>query len=710
MIGRARASALVTLAAAAVIAAFQATVSSGCSADLVIGENLGGGSGSESGGGQGAAAPASTGASTTSGPGLSCPDVGLAPADALEHVTATVDGGNVRVTVAPRSDAADYRIYPLPAPADVAGDAVRNAIYRCSGSSEVPPAAREDVGDGFPGIRTRVDSDVEGFRRSESDATLGYAFEAGGEGRVPVYALGDPTWSPDGDAPHGDNVDCYEMRWPESRVKVYTTSAAERDQLLGAHYRDDGIAFYAVAEGTVPVHSRAPRPDTTAAHLYLAPGAELDARVAGGDQTSIAFWVLGEDGGGAAGAEPLRRVHYDQACARSHDELVLGEARYRRARDQGPQPIPALHWSGLATTTTFVIEALDTPCPFTGILSPLSRPAQSVDDVDYPAFLTVEDLRAGSPLGEVFINGQGPEGAAPRALARACVEVVPAEPEPADHRLAPDPAAAFGPEISTTFQSWDIESDATYVELLSVGTDAWAIGESLGELRFTWGDWAAGSGGLVRATPKVLADIAGDAFVHATMSVDILSTDRRYPQMLLATRPPPVGQTMEDGATIIVQTRGGVGSPVAAEIQLCDHRGWQGGDPCPGWDLYRIDEGGETFLAPQPEINAWMGVDRVVRFDVFASTERLYLLLDRVPYGCVDLPPGALAEGPLSATYGEVLFVSVSDADAPWYAFHRDRMPNVTSRHVSEMALTSGAEPPAWDHARLPCVSAAPSL
>lgn len=699
------------------LAAVAMTALDGCSSDLVIGENLGGGrgseTGSESGGGEGAAAPSSS-ASTASGPGALCTDVGLPVAAALENVTATVDGSNVRVSIAPRVDAADYRIYPLPAPGEVEGDAVRDAVYRCSGSSEVPTVAREDVEDGFPGIRTRVDSDVEGFRRTESDATLGFAFAAPGDGRVPVYALGDPAWSPDGDVPHADNVDCYQMRWPESRVKVYTTSETEREALLDAHYRDDGIAFYAVAPegpGAIPIVARAPRDDTTEARLYLAPGPELDQRTAAGDETSVAFWVLAEPPDGVLpGAEPLRRVHYDQACARSHDELVLGEARYAKARDQGPQPIPALHWSGLEAGTTFVVEALDALCPFTGVLASRSRAAHTADDVAYSAFLTVDDLRGAAPAGEVFINGQGPVDSTPRAIARACVEVAPAPPEPADHRFAADPASAFGAEQETTFQSWDIESDATYVELLSVGDDAWAVGESLGELRFTWGDWAAGSGGLLRATPKVLAEIGADTFVHATMSVDILSTDRRYPQMLLATRPPPIGQTMEDGATIVVQTRGGVGSPVAAEIQLCDHRGWQGGDPCPGWDLLRLDEGGETFLAPHPEINGQMGVDRVVRFDVFASTERVYLLLDRVPYGCVDLPPGVVAPGPLAVTFGDVLFVSASDVDVPWYAFHRERMPHVTSRHFSEMTLSSGSELPGWDHARLPCVSAPPSL
>jgi hypothetical protein len=690
-------------------------LSGACSTDLVIGKNLETGTsgaasagGDLGSGGNLGAGGATAGGSTGTGPGATCPEIGLPPAAALDHVVALVDGRNVRVDVPPLVDAADYRIYALPAAGDVAGDAVRNATYRCSGRSEVPTVGREDLGDDFPGIRTRVDSEVEGFRRTAEQSTLGWVHETAGEGRVPVYALGDPTWG--GDEPSGDNVDCYEMRWPESRVKRYTTSESERTALLDAHYRDDGIAFWSVPEatdGAIAVHARDPQPGSGAAQLYLVAGDELDARVASGDAPSVAFWVLGE---AAEGAQPLRRVHYDQACARSHDELVAGDARYRKALEQGPQPLPSLHWSGLEAATTLVVEALDAPCPFQGILAPRSRPAQTADDVDYPAFLTVDDLRAGDALGQVFVNGQGPTDSAPRAIARACVEVAPAAPAPADHHIEPDAAADFGPEVEITFQSWDIESDDTYVELLSVGSDAWAVGESLGELRFTWGDWAAGSGGLVRATPKVLGTIGPGTFVHATMSVDILSTDRRYPQMLLATRPWPIEQSMEDGVTIIVQTSGGVGSPLAASIQLCDQRGWQGGDPCPSWDLYRLEEGGETFLAPQPELNAVMGADRVVRFDVFASTDRVYLFADRLPYGCVDLPPGVVAPGPMSLTFGDVLFVSGSDADAPWYTFLQERMPNVTSHHFSEMSLSSGVDAPSWNEARHPCVSAPPSL
>src|SRR5438128_1976478 len=78
-------------------------------------------------------------------------------------------------------------------------------------------------------------------------ATLGYVATAPGADRIPVYALGDP-------APDSDNADCYYMRWPESRVKHYTTSDSERTMLLSQRWRDDGIAFYVAKAGAIKVY------------------------------------------------------------------------------------------------------------------------------------------------------------------------------------------------------------------------------------------------------------------------------------------------------------------------------------------------------------------------------------------------------------------------------------------------------------------------
>jgi hypothetical protein len=668
----------------------------GCSRDIIVGSNAGGGASSSSSGGAGG-----QGAGVT---GHGCPDVGLPVAGLLAGVVGHVDGKNVRVDIEPRNGAADYRVFVLPKAADVSGPSVRDATYRCAGDYEVPSPAREDATTPpDPAFRTRVDSVVQGFARTTADATLGYVFTAPGSKRVPVYALGDPTRGTKGGGTNADNVDCYFMRWPESRVKKYTTSDAERAALLAAHFRDDGIAFYAPESGAAGTRALSEIPPTVDfdGPLYVSAGAELDARKAGGATLTPAFSVLAMS---EAGATPLKRVHYDAVCGRGHDELVAGEPRYQKALAQGSQPIAALHWSDLAGATTLVVEALDRSCPYQGLLSPVARPARSESGVDYPAFLTLAEMRVASPAGEVFVNGQGPSGT-PRALARACLDVAPAEPPPATWRF--DGAdEVFGPETMTTFQSWDVESPTFYAELVSVGTKEWALGTVLGELRVDWADWGAGSTGLLRMTAKPSAKIAADSFLHVTMEVDAVSTGRRYPQLLISDRTIPVQTQLGDGTTIVFQTRGGDTSPIVGELELCDHQAWDPGAHCPAWPLYVLSGGGGDFLSPEPEINGLTGVDRTIFFDVFASTAKVYLFMNGLPYACVELPANVFPAGPVTVTFGDVLFVSGNDLAVGWYPFHAAHLPNVTTRHFSNLSFDDGAAAPIWDDARIPCVPA----
>ena len=95
-----------------------------------------------------------------------------------------------------------------------------------------------------------------------------------------------------------------------------------------------------------------------------------------------------------------------------------------------------------------------------------------------------------------------------------------------------------------------------------------------------------------------------------------------------------------------------------------------------------------------------------MRFDVYGSTSRMYVLIDEVPYACVDLPPGGLAAGPATVEYSDILFVSSQDFSVPWYAFDEAHRQDVTSRHFSNLGFSSLVLAPPWDETRLPCVPA----
>jgi len=189
------------------------------------------------------------------------------------------------------------------------------------------------------------------------------------------------------------------------------------------------------------------------------------------------------------------------------------------------------------------------------------------------------------------------------------------------------------------------------------------------------------------------------------MEVDIVSTARRYPQLLISNAEVPVQENMHDSNTVVIQTRGGITSPVVVEIQYCEHKEWDVNMQCPGYNLDKLKADSGEFLSPHPEIVGMMGVDRTVRFDAYVSTSRVYLYTNRVPYACVDLPDGALDAGPATVTFGEALYHSGADLEK-WYPFHVAKMHILTTRHFSNLGFSSQVSAPSWDDTRIPCVAA----
>ncbi|MDB4994019.1 MAG: hypothetical protein JWM74_1451 [Myxococcaceae bacterium] len=624
--------------------------------------------------------------------GGACPDVGLPNAGALRNVRAQANGGSVRVDYDLFDGAKDYRVYALPAKGATAADGTNTtAVYRCAGNRQVPEAITEDgkLPQSYA-VHTRVASKVAGFARTLDGATLGHVYTTPGAGRVPVYALGDS----DKDA---DNS-CYFQRWTESRVKVYTTSEDERKALLAKRFRDDGIAFYAVAPGSPDsVVINAATGDS--AKLYVAAGTpEAGSRKGAAPAFSARIKPDGD-------TQPLMRVFYENDCGTSHDELVAGKGKFERAYHQGPtQPHDVLHWSGVEGPMTLVVEALDDLCPFQGVLSPTSRPAKDDDGVKYPAYVTPDEARAASPTHELFVGGQG-DGTKPKVLARSCVDVKPRELEKLDFAF-PAGGEVFTPPVEAGFQIWRFESPSFAVHQMNAGTDEWAVGSLFGELWTPHSDWAADTNGKVRFTAKPPAQLSADKFVKVTMQVDAVSTGRRYPQILVSDVGIPVQDNLKNGTTIIVQTiETGVTN---LEVQLCDHREWDVNDQCPRWDLYNLDAGGTKFLAPNVEVASVTGLDRTNFFEVYVSTARVYVMLDNQPYGCVNLPAGKLPAGPGTVTFGDVLYHSSADLE-PWQPFMMSKYQLATSRHFSNLAFGSNRPAPAWDETRFPCVSGPPN-
>jgi hypothetical protein len=61
--------------------------------------------------------------------------------------------------------------------------------------------------------------------------------------------------------------------------------------------------------------------------------------------------------------------------------------------------------------------------------------------------------------------------------------------------------------------------------------------------------------------------------------------------------------------------------------------------------------------------------------------------------------------GPVTVTFGDVLYHSGVDVPAPPYTFHQMYMSTETRRHLDAIGFKSGVAKPDWDETRLPCTS-----
>jgi hypothetical protein len=686
---------------------------------------IGGAADAASGGAGGDDTGSSSGGSVTVAPTCNGPGEASTPIDTalpslpeLGNLRACTSGDAVSVTFDPVDGAVDYRIYALPADDAIETGpdgtvVIENTLYRCAGHREglymLVDVQPNDEGwnDNSAGGMTIVNGDVQGFVRSDADATLGHVYTTEGEGRVPVHVLGV------GDAEADGGLGCGRAIFNSTRPKIYTTDAAERDALIAAHARDDGIAFYvpsAGTSGTQPVYEGTVGDAT----LRWNDGAEGSQRAG---QGAPIFDVLASP---AEGTVPLMRVHVIPYCSPTHDELVAGSARYAKVRSEGDHPLTALRWSGLTQETVLVVEALDQGCPYQGNLAPGHEEPfiETYGDVtmEFEAFLTVEDMRLASPTGEVFVNGQHDAASVPHATHRSLLRVAPSDPPALDFYATfpetDDLRAAFGEPAGTVYA---MHYPSELYDFSTYNASHIQFGTMLGEFWATYNDIAADTNGKVRLTPHQTATLGDEDYLHITSEFDILSTDRRYPQILISDQPPPVQDNLVNGTTLVVQPKGF--SPSFFQVQICDHRNWDVNDQCP-----LLPSRPSDFAAASAVPGELTGTDHALKVDVFVSTRRLYVLLDGKPYSCSDL--SAVAEdgvshappsGEVTVTWGDVLYHSAVDfatgggpIEGNSYAFHRSRMHLTARRHFDNIGFVSGSDAPLWDETLYPCVGSTP--
>lgn len=615
-------------------------------------------------------------------------EIPLSPLPELQAVTGIVRGGGVSLALEPVEGARDYRVYALPSPDAIVDGAnglhVQDAVYRCAGDRMAPDLPY--VQNGFTTVDTQLDGDVLGYARSEDESTLGWVFNVPADDRIAVYQLGSPE-------PDHDGI-CFAGHYAVTRVPYFTTDAAEREQLLAEGWRDDGIAFYTATSADRPVHLL-----DQGEWLYYASDAELAARGPG----QIAFDVLAAP---TEGAVALRRFTIWPCGGVGHDVLAAGEPRFQRAFLQGAQPVWELEWPSLQPGEVLVVEALDAGCPNQGHLSPRSVPPIG----NAQPFVTIDEVAAQAEHGEVFVNGQHDPASNPQPIARSFVCPEPAEPDAMDFFEEFAGPQDFTEVSSNSYGGVDLqlENDRFFASFYSIEPDAWGLDAVLGELWVTYADWASDTNGKFRLTAKQNATIAADSFVHATVEVDLWSTGRRYPQLWISSGPAPVQGNMTDGVTVNLETLGAW--PTAVSLQHCDHRFWDVNDQCPEFPI----EHGEFDDSPWPPhgpVGEHSAAGVRGRLDLWVSTDRAYVFVDGLPWGCADAA-GLLPAGEVTVTYGDTLYHSgVDEPVVPqdgYLDYVRDYQLTETRRHVDNFGFSSGLPEPEWNHAILPCATALP--
>jgi hypothetical protein len=663
------------------------------------------------------------------------PSTKLPPLPALTNVTATEREDSVGIDFDPFDGAIDYRVYPLPNDSDITVDpdgslAVHNAIYRCAGVRQTYDLPT-NLNHGSANLVT-ASGQYSWTATIASNPTLGYVYVTPALDRIPVYAVAGFTSGG-------------EVGWRESRLKVYTTDTSQRQTLVSQRWRDDGIAFYVPStpsSSTTTIYSSQaavtqPGQNSKEYTEYYFGSADLASHSGDTTPPAAAFQVLVA---ATAETKPLMAVSYQPPNA--HVELAVGQERFNRASKQGATgPLWHLEWSGITQPTTLVVEALASGCPFQGFLSP-----KHLDAPPHQTFETLADLQAASPTGEVYVNGQydtpgspiqtmvvhdggvsalQASSAPPVVLARSFLQVAPAPHAASDwdwyqgFLAGSDLGTITAVAGCTDFNCGRWQSSAFDISAYRLDEPnnvmVLTYGSLLGQLWVAYDDYGQDTTGKVRFTALQKANVNSDPtlFLHATMSVDIMSTDRRYPQLIISDQDAPVqeGLAKPNNNTLLIQPITGPSMRIEAQAihGLVNGSAWDVNNQAPEHRFidYDMPQAATVTLPTEPPFEH-AGPDRMTKFDVYVSSQRVYLFLDGTPAGCTMFPSAFTLQGAVTVTFGDVLYHEGAPDELICYqprpySFFYAHQCSETKRHFDDLAFKSGVAAPAWDESQLPC-------
>ena len=663
--------------------------------------------------------------------------------------------------------------------------AIKNAVYHCAGlrqTFDFPNGVDNPIPTGQDnGVLAYFNAPFSGRAEVAADPTLGYVYVEAGDGRVPVYAVGvHPA-----DTELGWRETRPKIYTTDAKLRQSLISANNRDDgivfyvptVAAATTRTVFHSEQANGVNTNVYYFTAT--DTTHTNDSTKPEGVFEVLTAAAPGTQPLMGVFYKPPGNhfnqwhtelAVGRERYQRAlnqgpgplwHLEWPGLTAQSTLVV-EALENGCPFQGY--LSPISLSAPPHQTLFTLDDLQ-HASATGEVY-----VNGQFDLPNSSFTTVDADGSGGPHGGVW--GMLPStlplmqtpNASPRPIARAFLKVSPKPHDPG----AWDWYAGFNAPLPTMTPDVDglcstkptgmvpvvtggggcgywtssLFNVGAYAIDTANGVPLFAVGVSEGQLMTVIDDQVQDVGGLLRMQVPTMTTVSADSFLHITWSVDIMGTHRRYPQMILSDYPssPSLLTSMFDtnnnGNVVIVQTFGSGGPNPRYEMQAFHGLVSNYLTPPPGhpWNVNNqvpahafIEDnfwnGGDAAAVKDPTIPIfeYAGMDRLTKFDVYVSSERVYAFVEDTPAGCTFFPPasdakdfyyaqGFALKGPVSVSFGDVIYhESASDEGVCGktqmhpYPFMHEHQCSETKRRWDNLGFKAGVAAPAWDEARFPC-------
>jgi len=253
----------------------------------------------------------------------------------------------------------------------------------------------------------------------------------------------------------------------------------------------------------------------------------------------------------------------------------------------------------------------------------------------------------------------------------------------------------------------------------------YAAGMFDGQFWEVFDDAAQDTGGELRMTVPQKTTVSADSFLHVTFSVDIITTHRRYPQLIISdytgdkSIQDAMAATTADQNELIIQTFGSASPSPRYELEvvhgLVNGKPWQVNNQGPAQafiddDLWNSNAGSKAVKQPTIALLEHGGVDRMTKFDVYISSEKVYAFADNTPAGCVEVPKsnGFSLSGSVSVTFGDVLYhesatdEGICNQPHPFTYMYEHQL-SESKRHWDDLGFKAGVPAPEWDSGRFPC-------